>query len=189
MMLSAWALAAALLLTATPGRTRARRAKGLGRPARPKKPDPLATAATLELFAVCLTAGLSVPAAAHAAASTAPPALARVLVHAADLLALGSDPDTAWALPRGTDPDAHTAALLRLARRSASSGTALAQSVCELADRVRDAARHDAAAAAQRAGVLIAGPLGLCFLPAFVCFGIVPVLAGLAGRILGSEMW
>ena len=93
MMLSAWALAAALLLTATPGRTRARRAKGLGRPVRPKKPDPLATAATLELFAVCLTAGLSVPAAAHAAASTAPPALARVLVHAADLLALGSDPE------------------------------------------------------------------------------------------------
>ncbi len=26
--------------------------------------------------------------------------------------------------------------------------------------------------------VLIAGPLGLCFLPAFVCLGIVPVVAG-----------
>ena len=46
--------------------------------------------------------------------------------------------------------------------------------------------RH--AAAADRAGVLIAGPLGLCFLPAFVCLGIVPVVAGLAGDIFGSGL-
>ena len=32
--------------------------------------------------------------------------------------------------------------------------------------------------------MLIAGPLGLCFLPAFVCLGIVPVVAGLAGDVL-----
>jgi pilus assembly protein TadC len=36
---------------------------------------------------------------------------------------------------------------------------------------------------AQRAGVLITVPLGLCFLPAFVCLGIVPVIAGLAKQI------
>jgi hypothetical protein len=30
---------------------------------------------------------------------------------------------------------------------------------------------------------LIAGPLGLCFLPAFVCLGVVPVIAGLAGSL------
>jgi pilus assembly protein TadC len=41
-------------------------------------------------------------------------------------------------------------------------------------------------AAAERAGVLIAGPLWLCFLPAFVCLGIVPVIAGLAGDIFGG---
>ena len=33
---------------------------------------------------------------------------------------------------------------------------------------------------------LIAGPLGLCFLPAFVCLGIVPVVAGLAGDVFTS---
>jgi pilus assembly protein TadC len=43
-------------------------------------------------------------------------------------------------------------------------------------------------AAAERAGVLIAGPLGLCFLPAFVCLGIVPVVAGLAGEVFGSGL-
>jgi hypothetical protein len=41
-----------------------------------------------------------------------------------------------------------------------------------------------AGAAAQRASVLIAGPLGLCYLPTFLCLGIVPVVAGLAGDVL-----
>jgi hypothetical protein len=44
------------------------------------------------------------------------------------------------------------------------------------------------AAAAQRASVLIAGPLGLCYLPAFLCLGIVPVVAGLAGDVLQSGL-
>jgi glycerate 2-kinase len=42
-----------------------------------------------------------------------------------------------------------------------------------------------AGAAAQRASVLIAGPLGLCYLPTFLCLGIVAVVAGLAGDVLG----
>ena len=41
-----------------------------------------------------------------------------------------------------------------------------------------------AGAAAQRASVLIAGPLGLCYLP-ILCLGIVAVVAGLAGDVLG----
>ncbi|CKN25284.1 alanine rich membrane protein [Mycobacterium tuberculosis] len=45
-------------------------------------------------------------------------------------------------------------------------------------------AAQAAAAAAERAGVLIAGPLGLCFLPAFLCVGIVPLVVGLAGDVL-----
>lgn len=57
------------------------------------------------------------------------PLLARVLRRAADLLALGADPALAWAappdLPQGA-VDPQTDALLRLARRSASSGAALA---------------------------------------------------------------
>ena len=35
-------------------------------------------------------------------------------------------------------------------------------------------------------GVLIAGPLALCFLPAFVVLGLIPTIAGLAGTMLGS---
>ena len=88
-----------------------------------------------------------------------------------------------WSHP-GAEPDPHTRALLRLARRSASSGAALAQGVAELAVESRSAAADAAGAAAERASVLIAAPLGLCYLPAFLCLGIVPVVAGLAGDVL-----
>ncbi|OOK75401.1 putative bacterial type II secretion system protein F domain [Mycobacterium kansasii] len=50
-----------------------------------------------------------------------------------------------------------------MARRSASSGAALADGVAALAAQSRHDATHTATAAAQRAGVLIAGPLGCAF--------------------------
>jgi pilus assembly protein TadC len=65
---------------------------------------------------------------------------------------------------------------------------ALATGLGELAVQCRSEASDSATAAAERAGVLIAGPLGLCFLPAFVCLGIVPVVAGLAGDVLRSGL-
>jgi pilus assembly protein TadC len=134
---------------------------------------------------------MAVSTAAAATAVSAPPKLARVLRRAADLLALGADPTVAWSISPETGTstvDVQTDALLRLARRSASSGAALADGVAGLADQSRHDAAHTAAAAAERAGVLIAGPLGLCFLPAFVCLGIVPVVAGLAGDVLQSGL-
>lgn len=145
--------------------------------------DPFAAASALDVLAVCLSAGLTVPAAATATAAFAPPEMGAMLRRAADLLSLGADPDTAWKVGDG---DEGCAALARLARRSASSGAALAAGTADLAEQERQNTAHRATAAAERAGVLIAGPLGLCFLPAFVCLGIVPVVAGLAGEIFGA---
>ena len=147
----------------------------------------MATASALDVLSVCLSAGMSVPAAAGATSSSAPPSLAALLRRAADLLALGAEPDTAWAAP-ADGADTASEALARLARRSAASGSALAQGVADLAEQSRQEATHAAAAAAERASVLIAGPLGLCFLPAFICLGIVPVVAGLAGDVFGSGL-
>jgi hypothetical protein len=42
-----------------------------------------------------------------------------------------------------------------------------------------------AVARSQRVGVLVVAPLGLCFLPAFVLIGVVPLAAGLVGGLLG----
>lgn len=199
MDLAAVLLAAAVLMGPGPSLTR-RRAGTPARPGGPRRepgpgrgrgPDPLAIASCLDVLAVCLGAGMAVSAAAAAAVPSAPAQLGRVLRRAADLLALGADPLTAWATspgPTAGPVDVHTDALLRLARRSASSGAALAAGVAELADQSRQDAGHAATAAAERAGVLIAGPLGLCFLPAFVCLGIVPVVAGLAGDVMQSGL-
>ena len=169
---------------------RTRRRQGLRKSEAPG-PDPLAFASSLDVLAVCLEAGMAVSAAAAATAHSAPPKLAAVLRRAADLLALGADPAVAWSNSRdsGAGPvDTQIDALLRLARRSATSGAALAGGVAELAEQCRHDAAQAAAAAAERAGVLIAGPLGLCFLPAFLCLGIVPVVAGLAGEVLQSGL-
>ncbi|MFC3964044.1 type II secretion system F family protein [Nocardia jiangsuensis] len=154
--------------------------------------DPLAVASVFDLLAACLRAGLPLANAARAVAPTGPPGVATALRRAAELLALGAEASTAWqraAAECANRPGAEEIdALARLARRSARSGASLATAVTELADQRRAAVEDAAAARAERAGVLIAGPLGLCFLPAFLCLGIVPVVLGLAGRVLGNGL-
>lgn len=148
----------------------------------------MASVSTLDILAVCLKSGMSVPAATAAASATAPRPLDAVLRRAADLAALGGDPDAAWSVhdSAGGGEDATCVALMRLARRSATSGSALAQGTSDLAEQVRHEVAQAANAAAGRASVLIAGPLGLCFLPAFVCVGVVPVVIGLASDVFSS---
>lgn len=183
-------LAGAVLIAADPVRVRIR--AGLvpaeDRPTRPPAPaadDPLAAASSFDVLAACLRSGMAVSSAAAATAGSAPPSLARVLRRAADLLALGAEPAVAWT-NTDTPLDRHAEALLRLARRSAASGRALADGVADLATASRNDAADAAGAAAERASVLIAAPLGLCYLPAFLCLGIVPVVAGLADDVLRS---
>ncbi len=182
-------LAVALLITGGSPRTRIRTAaKSPSAPAFPSSDaDSLAVASTFDVLATCLTSGMAVSSAAAAAARSAPRRLAAVLERAADMLALGADSAAAWS-NSGLSLDNHGDALLRLARRSAMSGAALAQGVADLADQSRHDAASAADARAQRASVLIAGPLGLCYLPAFVCLGIVPIVAGLAGDVLQAGL-
>lgn len=147
--------------------------------------DAHAAATTFDLLAACLRAGLPTGTAAAAVATTAPPKIGDALRTTADLLSLGADPESAWT-PVSAVPEIES--LARMARRSARSGASLAEAITELADSERTRAEDTSAAAAERAGVMISGPLGLCFLPAFVCLGIVPVVAGLAGNVLGGGL-
>lgn len=175
-------LAAAVLLGGASRRSGTSRRRPVSDARTGDSDDPLAMASSLDVLAACLSSGMTVAGAASAAAWSAPRPLAEVLSRAAGLLAMGADPARAWADP-STDHVA-VAALVRLARRSAASGTALAQGVTELAEQARHDAADAARAASERASVLIAGPLGLCYLPAFLCLGIVPVVVGLAGDVL-----
>jgi Flp pilus assembly protein TadB len=143
----------------------------------------LRTAASLDLLAACLRSGLPVPVAVRAVAGGVPTRAAEALRSTADLLDLGADPVEAWAPVRECTA---VAELARAARRTARSGTALAEAAADLSARLRDELGDQAEAKAQRAGVLITLPLGLCFLPAFVCLGVAPVVAGLASRLTSN---
>lgn len=145
--------------------------------------DPFDVAAAYDLFAICLRAGLPVSAAGSAVVRCLPEQLAPPLQRAVDLLGLGAAPERAWGELEGTP---ELADLAVLARRSARAGSSMSDGLIELSARAREGAGDAALAAAERAGVKISGPLGLCFLPAFVCLGIVPVVIGLAGTVLGG---
>ncbi len=140
--------------------------------------DPFAVAAGYDLLAVCLRAGLPVATATAVAAGQCPEPMASGLARTAELLSLGATPEVAWAL--GDDADQHLRELATLAKRASRAGASLADGVAALAEATRENAATAALARAERAGVTISGPLGLCFLPAFVCLGIVPVVVGLA---------
>jgi pilus assembly protein TadC len=150
----------------------------------PTPAEPLRLAGVLDLFAACLRAGLPVATAVAAVAEQLPGADGRVLRRVAELLATGADAAQAWEPALHNPP---TAALARAARRTARSGAALADAATRLAGEVRAAAADLAEERAQRAGVLIAAPLGLCFLPAFFCLGVLPVVIGLAQQL--TQHW
>jgi pilus assembly protein TadC len=136
-----------------------------------------------ELLAVCLRSGMPVSAAVTAGAEPlSGPAGAR-LRRVAGLLALGADPPDAWQ----TAAEAPAlASFARAAARSAGTGAALADVAVAEGSRIRAAVADSAQARAQRAAVMITGPLGLCFLPAFLVLGIGPVVIGLAGAVLAQ---
>jgi pilus assembly protein TadC len=134
-----------------------------------------------DLLAAALRAGAPVDRAVDAVADALGGPLAELLRRTARSLRLGAAPVEAWAhlsSVRGADR------LIAAAVRSTSSGGALAGALARLADDLRADRSVAAEAAARRAGVLIVLPLGLCFLPAFVLAGLVPVVVAVLGDVL-----
>ncbi|MGI8309578.1 type II secretion system F family protein [Saccharopolyspora hattusasensis] len=142
--------------------------------------DPLALAAGWDLLAAGMRAGLPVPVIVRAVADELTGPACRTLREVADHLALGSDAATGWE-PALRNPD--TAELARAARRTARTGSALADVAGEIASHARATVAEQAQARAQRATVWISAPLGLCFLPAFLCLGVLPVAVGMVHRL------
>ncbi|MCW2599061.1 MAG: type secretion system protein, partial [Frankiales bacterium] len=68
--------------------------------------------------------------------------------------------------------------------RAAEGGAPVAVGVLRVAEDARREATGRAERAARRAGVLAVGPLGLCFLPAFLLLGVVPAVLGLVAPLL-----
>jgi Flp pilus assembly protein TadB len=133
-----------------------------------------------DLIAVCLAAGTPVGVALAAVGTALPPPLGPHLRQVAALQRLGAEPRRAWA-----DVPPELAALGRVHVRAGESGAAAAPGLRALAADSRAAARAATEMAVHRAGVWILAPLGVCFLPAFLCLGVVPLVLGIAGEVFG----
>ncbi|MGW1288893.1 type II secretion system F family protein, partial [Streptomyces sp. NPDC002586] len=71
--------------------------------------------------------------------------------------------------------------------RADESGLPAAGPAARLASDARAQWARTATARARRAAVLISAPVGLCFLPAFIAVGVLPVVIGLAGGVVGGR--
>ncbi|WP_228010970.1 type II secretion system F family protein [Nonomuraea phyllanthi] len=134
-----------------------------------------------DLMTACLLAGRPVSAATDIAANAIGGPLGRRLTWVSTQLRLGADPEPTWA---ALAKDPATAQLSRAMSRAAQSGAPVADVLTRLADDARETAGATAVASARSVGVKAVAPLGLCFLPAFVLLGIIPIIAGLAATII-----
>ncbi|MEV2269191.1 type II secretion system F family protein [Nonomuraea africana] len=134
-----------------------------------------------DLMVACLQSGQPVSAATEIAATAIGGPLGQRLTWISGQLRLGADPEPVW-MVLAREPS--MGPLARAMSRAAQSGAPVADVLTRLADDARQASRMASLAAARRVGVQAVAPLGLCFLPAFVLLGIIPVVAGLASGVL-----
>lgn len=134
-----------------------------------------------ELTAACLAAGSGPAQAADAVGRSLGGPLGMRLIRTATELRLGAEPTGAWA---------HFASLpgsegfVRSMERAGTAGAPAVDQVTRLTGELRARRARAASTRARRAAVLVTGPLGLCFLPAFLAVGVAPVVMGLAGSLL-----
>ena len=136
--------------------------------------------AALDLLAACLSAGAAPTQAMAAVGRCFDGEVGGVLSSVASLSALAASPEVAWSTAIETAGHEQWTPVARAIIRAHHSGAALTDVLVHLADDRRRWVRSNARAAAERAGVKAVLPLGLCFLPAFVLIGVVPVVAGFA---------
>ena len=135
------------------------------------------------LIGACLRAGRPVAESVASVARTMSGPLGDRLAEVAAGLHMGADPASAW-LPLTRHPA--TARAGRTLVQALESGAPAADAMEGLADNARAAARAHALQRARAVGVRATLPLGLCFLPAFVAVGLVPVIASVIGSMISS---
>jgi pilus assembly protein TadC len=136
-----------------------------------------------DLLAAALRAGAPPDRAALAVGEVLGGPVGTRLARVGRALRLGAAPDVAWGhlsdLPGG-------ARLAGAAARSAEHGVALVRTLDRQAADLRVARSAAAEAAVRRVGVLAVLPVGLCFLPAFVLVGVVPVVVSVVRDVFAA---
>lgn len=143
-------------------------------PPPPHSPEPVGEvdpAVVVDLAAAALAGGASVPDALCVLGDVLGGAWGKPVRRAGAVLLLGGSWAEAW---RGAPP--RTAALKSALEPAWVDGAPPGPLLAQAADRIRSEQARAAREAAARLGVRLVLPLGLCFLPAFVLLGLVPVL-------------
>ncbi|MFC7218125.1 type II secretion system F family protein [Streptomyces polyrhachis] len=136
-----------------------------------------------DLLAACLAAGAAPREAAREVGGALDGVVAVRLAQGAAELGLGGDPRQAW---RGLAALPGAEGLALCLEQAVQTGIPVVEAVSRLAAESRAERARAAAARARRASVLVTGPLGLCFLPAFLAVGVAPVVLGLAAGLMGG---
>ncbi len=142
-----------------------------------------ATAQGLELLAVALTAGMPMNRALRvindAAPRGSPDALSRVLAQ----LELGQPAWQAWLV---LAEDGYWGMVAKDISRACRTGTALVETLQVHAEEIRLRRQEAAMRRAKSVGVASVIPLLVCFLPAFIMVGVVPIVGGLFSAFFGQ---
>lgn len=136
-----------------------------------------------DLLAACIAAGAGPVIAAQAVGEALGGPVGEALARGAAEVRLGSAPGEAW---RRLASIPGAGALARLLERADVSGLPAAGPVAGLAADARANWGRAATERARRAAVLVTAPVGLCFLPAFIAIGVLPIVIGLSGGVLGG---
>lgn len=128
----------------------------------------------VHLLGACLAAGSATTAALSSVAAAMPGAVGEELALVQRRLLLGVDPASVWRSVVGP-----LETLGRSMARAHESGSSVQLAVAQVAEDLRLRSRARADTRARTIEVRAAVPLGLCFLPAFVLLGVVPMTAGL----------
>lgn len=141
---------------------------------------------TIDLVAAALRAGSTPDSAVRTVAQASGGPVGGCLTRVEQALRAGAAPGDAWA-HLGDSGAARR--VVRAAQRSGHSGASLGGALARVADDLRTDAVLAAEARARTAGVLVVLPLGLCFLPAFVLTGLVPVIVAVVNGVLTTAQF
>lgn len=139
----------------------------------------------LELIASAVASGAPVVQAVELVAEAIDAPLGDELRDVAAHLRLGAESSQAWAgLTDTALVGSEVACATRAVLRAERTGARLAPALLRIAEDARSESATRRVEAAERAGVASALPLGLCFLPAFIVVGVVPIVVTALTNVL-----
>lgn len=133
-----------------------------------------------DLLAACTLVGAPIDRAFVIVADALGGPLGRKLHTVVSRLELGADPAGEW---RRLESDQALATLARTLLRATESGAPIAAGLARLATDRRRERRAVLLGRARAVGVKSAGPLAVCFLPAFMLIGVVPIVVGVFAQL------